>query len=104
LAQTEFRWGLWHISAVDTSLTHDLSPIGRDNGRVRVSQDELQRVVRLWQLQANKENANPIRVFIPARSSARDWRGRSVESFVYEIVYRNSLLSLKRSKEGKENQ
>jgi hypothetical protein len=43
---------LAQLSAVDTSLTHDLSPIDRDNDRVRVSQDELQRVVRLWQEQS----------------------------------------------------
>jgi hypothetical protein len=42
---------LAHLSAVDTSLTHDLSPIDRDNDRVRVSHDELARVVRLWQEQ-----------------------------------------------------
>jgi hypothetical protein len=40
---------LAHLSAVDTSLTHDLSPLDRDNNRVKVSQDELARVVRLWQ-------------------------------------------------------
>jgi hypothetical protein len=50
---------LAHLSAVDTSLTHDLSPIDRDNNRVRVSQDELHRVVRLWQTQADKEASNP---------------------------------------------
>lgn len=50
---------LAYLSAVDTSLTHDLSPIDRDNDRVRVSQDELQRVVRLWQRQADKESSNP---------------------------------------------
>ena len=50
---------LAYLSAVDTSLTHDLSPIDRDNDRVRVSQDELQRVVRLWQRQAVKESSNP---------------------------------------------
>lgn len=50
---------LAHLSAVDTSLTHDLSPIDRDNDRVSVSQDELHRVVRLWQKQAGKEAANP---------------------------------------------
>jgi len=50
---------LAYLSAVDTSLTHDLSPIDRDNDRVRVSQDELQRVVRLWQKQADKESSNP---------------------------------------------
>src|SRR5262249_57277031 len=43
---------LAHLSAVDTSLTHDLSPIDRDNNRVSVSQDELQRLVRLCQNEA----------------------------------------------------
>jgi hypothetical protein len=50
---------LAHLSAVDTSLTHDLSPIDRDNDRVSVSQDELHRVVRLWQKQAGKQATNP---------------------------------------------
>lgn len=47
-----------YLSAVDTSLTHDLSPIDRDNDRVAVSLDELNRVVKLWQNE-NGENANP---------------------------------------------
>lgn len=50
---------LAHLSAVDTSLTQDLSPIDRDNDRVSVSQDELQRVVRLWQKQAGSKGKNP---------------------------------------------
>jgi len=50
---------LAHLSAVDTSLTHDLSPIDRDNNRVRVSQDELQRVVRLWQSEEGAATSNP---------------------------------------------
>lgn len=50
---------LAQLSAVDTSLRHDLSPIDRDNNRVRVSQDELHRVVRLWQGQAGGDVANP---------------------------------------------
>jgi hypothetical protein len=49
---------LAQLSAVDTSLTHDLSPIDRDNDRVRVSQDELQRVVRLWREQSGDGGAN----------------------------------------------
>jgi Serine dehydrogenase proteinase len=49
---------LAHLSAVDTSLTHDLSPIDRDNDRVRVSQDELHRVVRLWREQPNQTDTN----------------------------------------------
>jgi len=47
-----------HLSAVDTSLTHDLSPIDRDNDRVPVSLDELNRVVKLWRNE-NKEGKNP---------------------------------------------
>src|SRR5215471_7330178 len=50
---------LAHLSAVDTSLTHDLSPIDRDNDRVSVSQDELHRVVGLWQKQAERKDSNP---------------------------------------------
>jgi len=50
---------LAHLSAVDTSLTHDLSPIDRDNDRVSVSQDELHRVVALWQKQTDKQHTNP---------------------------------------------
>ena len=56
---------LAHLSAVDTSLTHDLSPIDRDNNRVSVSQDELQRVVRLWQNEAEKESSNPYQALFP---------------------------------------
>ncbi len=47
-----------YLSAVDTSITHDLSPIDRDNDRVSVSLDELNRVVRLWR-DENKDNKNP---------------------------------------------
>src|SRR5215471_2614291 len=50
---------LAHLSAIDTSLTHDLSPIDRDNDRVSVSQDELHRVIQLWQKQADKDASNP---------------------------------------------
>jgi hypothetical protein len=53
---------LAHLSAVDTSLTHDLSPIDRDNDRVKVSQDELHRVVRVWREQHGGEQTNPYQV------------------------------------------
>lgn len=43
---------LAYLSAVDTSITHDLSPIDKNNNLVSVSQDELARVLNLW----NKEN------------------------------------------------
>ncbi len=39
---------LSHLSAVDTSLTHDLSPVDRDNNYVKVGHDEVERLMRLW--------------------------------------------------------
>jgi hypothetical protein len=48
-----------YLTAIDTSLTHDLSPLDRDNDRVSVSLDELKRVVRLWQQEKDNELSNP---------------------------------------------
>ena len=48
-----------YLTAIDTSLTHDLSPIDRDNDRVSVSLDELKRVVRLWQQEKDSQLSNP---------------------------------------------
>ncbi|WP_425400909.1 SDH family Clp fold serine proteinase [Aeoliella sp.] len=47
------------LTAVDTSLVHDLSPIDRDNDRVSVSLDELNRVVRLWKQEHAEDEINP---------------------------------------------
>lgn len=47
------------LTAVDTSLVHDLSPIDRDNDRVSVSLDELSRVVRLWKHEHAAGEINP---------------------------------------------
>src|SRR5690606_5552041 len=49
LGAEELRMGpLAQLTAVDTSLRHELSPVDVDNELVSVSQDELLRVVRLW--------------------------------------------------------
>src|SRR3990172_3342524 len=48
-----------YLTAVDTSLTHSLSPIDRDNDRVSVSLDELTRVIRLWEKQEDHEKRSP---------------------------------------------
>ena len=40
---------LGHLSAVDTSVTHEFSPVDRDNQRVKVSHDGLNRAARLFQ-------------------------------------------------------
>ena len=75
---------LAHLSAVDTSLTHDLSPIDRDNDRVSVSQDELHRVVHVWQKQADKEASNPYESLF-----------KYVHPLVIGAVDRSSALSTK---------
>src|SRR5512139_290997 len=60
LGANEIQMGpMAYLTAVDTSLTHSLSPIDRDNDRVSVSLDELTRVVRLWQEQRSDSNENP---------------------------------------------
>ena len=39
---------LSYLTAVDTSLEHDLSPVDHTNNLVAVSNDEVERVIRLW--------------------------------------------------------
>jgi hypothetical protein len=75
---------LAHLSAVDTSLTHDLSPIDRDNSRVSVSQDELHRVVKLWQQQSKGIKGNPYEALF-----------QYVHPLVIGAVDRSSALSTK---------
>ncbi len=48
-----------YLTAVDTSLNHALSPVDRDNDRVSVSLNELQRVIRLWLDQQGQGSAEP---------------------------------------------
>ena len=48
-----------YLTAVDTSLNHALSPVDRDNDRVSVSLNELQRVIRLWREQQGADQASP---------------------------------------------
>lgn len=49
-----------HLTAVDTSLTHELSPLDkRNNRKVGVSLDELNRVIRLWNEEKKDDSNNP---------------------------------------------
>jgi hypothetical protein len=49
-----------YLTAVDTSLTHDLSPVDRDNDRVAVSLDEVKRVISLWKKNSSEgKDMNP---------------------------------------------
>jgi hypothetical protein len=70
LGADELQMGpLAHLTAVDTSLRHELSPVDVDNELVSVSQDELLRVVRLWQESVGSGDAsgdiNPYQALYP---------------------------------------
>lgn len=90
LGADELQMGpLAHLTAVDTSLRHELSPVDVDNEQVSVSQDELLRVVRLWQgsaqQQRNKEvEVNPYQALFP-----------HIHPLVIGAVDRISSLSIK---------
>lgn len=47
------------LTAVDTSLTHDLSPVDKDNDRVRVGTNEVQRIIALWKAENGTARKNP---------------------------------------------
>jgi hypothetical protein len=48
---------LSYLTAVDTSLEHDLSPVDHTNSLVPVSNDEVDRVIRLWKEHAGRTTA-----------------------------------------------
>lgn len=89
LGANEIQMGpMAYLTAVDTSLTHDLSPVDRDNERVRVSLDELRRVVRLWRGEKSTDRSNPYGHLYPY-----------VHPLVIGAVDRASSLSVMLSKE-----
>lgn len=62
LGADEIRMGpTAFLTAVDTSLNHSLSPLDRDNDRVSVSLDELNRVIRRWRAEQHDSTENPYR-------------------------------------------
>jgi hypothetical protein len=48
-----------YLTAVDSSLKHDLSPVDHNNYLVSVSQDEVMRILRLWKEQRIRSNPYP---------------------------------------------
>jgi len=48
-----------YLTAVDSSLKHDLSPVDHNNDLVSVSQDEVMRILRLWKEQRTRSNPYP---------------------------------------------
>jgi hypothetical protein len=58
-ADEVFMGPLAYFTAVDTSITHDLSPVDKNNYLVGVSQDELRRTVNLWHKENDGQKQNP---------------------------------------------
>jgi hypothetical protein len=60
-ADTILMGPLSYLTAVDTSLEHDLSPLDHTNNLVAVSNDEVDRVIRLWKetVGRDKDSVNP---------------------------------------------
>ncbi len=48
-----------YLTAVDTSLKHDLSPVDSRNNLVSVSQNEVMRILRMWREEKTKQNPYP---------------------------------------------
>jgi hypothetical protein len=76
------------LTAVDTSITHDLSPTDADNDRVSVSQDELARIINLWRKEFRGDKQNPYQALF-----------QHVHPLVIGAVDRASSLSIKLCRE-----
>lgn len=66
-----------YLTAVDTSIVHDMSPIDKDNDRVRVGTNELQRIIALWERESTSAGA-----------AAAKKKGRQAAKNPYEEIYR----------------
>lgn len=90
LGANEIAMGpLSYITAIDSSLRHDLSPIDEcDNSRVRVSQDELQRIINLWGENSKEHHDHPFTDLF-----------KYVHPLVIGALDRSSSLSIKICKE-----
>lgn len=90
------------LTAVDTSLNHELSPVDRDNDRVSVSLDELNRVIRLWRAQQPDEAENPYKSLFayvhPLVIGAVD-RAESLSIMLCEEILAHHIADPKRAQE-----
>ncbi len=60
LGANEIQMGpLAYLTAVDTSIRHDLSPVDKDNDLVSVGQNELARVLDSWRKESKGKGSNP---------------------------------------------
>jgi hypothetical protein len=75
----------------------------RDNDRVSVSQDELQRVVKLWQSEADKEASNPYQSLFPYVHPLVVGAVDRASALSTKLCIENSFLPSEGPKEGPQN-
>jgi hypothetical protein len=75
---------LGYLSAIDTSIKHDLSPVDKFNDLASVSQIELSRVIKLWEQKKQRHDFNPYNELY-----------KYVHPLVFGSVDRASSLSIK---------
>ncbi len=90
LGADEIHMGpLAHLTAIDSSIRHHLSPIDQtENKKVSVSQDELSRIVSLWNKNAQPHHDNPYKEVF-----------KYIHPLVVGSIDRSSSLSIKICKE-----
>ncbi len=80
---------LAHLTAIDSSLTHAMSPVEPlENRKVSVSQDELSRIVKLWNDNRKPQDVNPYSEIF-----------KYIHPLVVGAIDRSSSLSIKICKE-----
>ena len=80
------------LTAVDTSLEHDLSPLDHTNNLVAVSHDEVERVIRLWRASGGGRQINPYQELFKYVHPAGDRRARPGQQPVPEALPRDPRL------------
>jgi len=76
-----------YLTAVDTSITHALSPVDNDDDLVSVSQNELDRVLRLWKGESEQKENPYAKLY------------KHIHPLVFGAVDRASSLSIKLTQE-----
>jgi hypothetical protein len=84
-----------YLTAVDTSLRHELSPLNSRNELVSVSQDELTRVVSLWQKQRDGGESKGSKGIQDKATNPYEALFQFVHPLVIGAVDRCSSLSIK---------
>ena len=102
-ADTIVMGPLSYLTAVDTSLEHDLSPLDHTNNLVPVSNDEVDRVIRLWKetVGRRRRRRQPLPGAVQVRPPPGDRRPRPGQQPVADALPRDPRLPHEGRAEGR---